>query len=89
MRRTRGFSLNKIIPLDSVVLPFGHDLQIDPKTNTWRCGSHGTHGDALELIAVKVGLISCGNVRHGCLKGIFGQVLREARRMGYAIPGGK
>jgi hypothetical protein len=89
VRRTRGFSLNKIIPLDSVVLPFGHDLQIDPKTNTWRCGSHGTHGDALELIAVKVGLISCGNVRHGCLKGIFGQVLREARRMGYAIPGGK
>jgi hypothetical protein len=88
-RKTHGFSHSKIIPLDSVVLPFGHDLQIDPKTNTWRCRSHGTHGEALELIAVKAGLISCGNVRRGCLKGIFGQVLREARRLGYAIPGGK
>jgi hypothetical protein len=88
-KKTHGFSLSRIIPIDSVLLPLGHDLQIDPKTNTWRCRSHCTQGDALELIAVKTGLISCCDVHYGCLKGIFGQVLREALRMGYAIPGGK
>jgi hypothetical protein len=88
-KKKHDLILSRIIPIDSVLLPLGHDLQIDTKKNTWRCRSHCTQGDALELIAVKTGLIPCCDVHHGCLKGIFGQVLREARRMGYAIPGGK
>ena len=87
--KKRSFSLSGIIPIDSIVPPAGHEFRIDLKTNTWQCLTHSTRGDALDILAIKLGLITCEVIRPGSLKGIFGQVVRGARRMGYAIPGGR
>jgi hypothetical protein len=57
--------------------------------NCWHCWRHETGGGPLEFLAVQMGLMDCGDVRPGCLKDVFLEVVREARRRGYCLPGNK
>jgi hypothetical protein len=65
----------------------GTNFAINRRANVWHCWRHETGGGPLEFLAMTMGLLDCADVRPGCLKGIFGQVVDEARQMGYALPG--
>ena len=65
----------------------GKNYSINPAKNTWHCFRCDSGGGPLEWLAVKSGLIACGDARQGCLRGRrFRQVLEIARELGYEIP---
>lgn len=45
----------------------GDNYSINPTKGLWHCFRHGKGGDALTLMAVKHGIISCGEAEPGCL----------------------
>jgi putative DNA primase/helicase len=47
----------------------GNNFNINTKKQTWHCYRHETGGNALYLIAICEGLISCADVRRGAMAG--------------------
>ena len=62
------------------------NFSINIKRNVWRCFRCDSGGGPLELLAVMMGLIECGEAGHGCLKGRYKEIFAELRRRGYEIP---
>jgi hypothetical protein len=63
------------------------NFSINLAQNCWHCWRHETGGGPLEFLAIQMGLLSCDDVRPGCLKDVFFEVVKEARRRGYCLPG--
>jgi len=67
----------------------GHNFSINVKKNVFhcfRCQEKGEGGGPLELLAVMMGLIECGEAGPECLKGHYKAIFAELRRQGYEIP---
>ncbi|HIH03736.1 MAG TPA: hypothetical protein HA263_07810 [Methanoregulaceae archaeon] len=62
----------------------GSNLTISPD-NTWYCRRCQTGGGPLEAFAVAEHILDCGDVRRGCLKPVWGQVMDRLRERGYAV----
>lgn len=65
------------------------NFSINLAQNCWHCWRHETGGGPLEFMAIQMGLLSCEDVRSGCLIDVFSEVVKEARRRGYCLPGDK
>lgn len=52
----------------------GWDFEADTNKNAWYCFAHTTGGGALELLAVKEGIIPCEDIKKGWLKEHFKEV---------------
>jgi hypothetical protein len=64
----------------------GKNFHINVDRDTWYCHRCNSGGGPLEWIAVKYGIISCGQAGPRCLKGEkYGQVLERAKGLGYEI----
>jgi hypothetical protein len=64
----------------------GKNFHINVDKDTWYCHRCNSGGGPLEWMAVKYGIISCGQARPRCLKGEkYGQVLERAKALGYEI----
>jgi hypothetical protein len=63
------------------------NFSINLSQNCWHCWRHESGGGPLEFLAMQMGLLSCNDVRPGCLKDVFFEVVKEARRRGYCLPG--
>lgn len=61
----------------------GANFAVDTKRNIWYCFRHHTAGDALDLLAMKHGLVACEDVKPGCLKSIMDKVVEAAESDGY------
>jgi hypothetical protein len=66
----------------------GDNFNVNVDKGLWHCWRHGTGGDALALIAVCEGLVSCEDMRAGALRGaIFTHVVTIATTIfGAKIP---
>jgi hypothetical protein len=67
----------------------GANFSINVQKNVWhcfRCHEKEEGGGVLELLAVMMGLIECGEARKGCLKGHRHAIYEELRRRGYEVP---
>ncbi len=64
----------------------GTNFQVDPGADTWRCWRHGTTGNALHLIGMQHGIISCGEWQNGGLSSDkWSQIFDAARDDGYDV----
>jgi putative DNA primase/helicase len=66
----------------------GNNYAINTQKNTWICrrDGHNSGGGALELFAVKEGIIRCEDAGKGCLEGKWGEVASALKRCGYKLP---
>lgn len=62
------------------------NLSVNVKTGQWHCFKSNGGGGRLELLAVFMGLIECGEAGPGCLKGHYKELFEELRKRGYNIP---
>ena len=62
------------------------NFSVNVKKNIWHCFSCDSGGGVLELLAVEMGLIECGDAAPGCLKGHYKALLDELRHRGYTVP---
>jgi hypothetical protein len=61
----------------------GHNLSINPATNTWKCFRHETGGGPIQALAVDAGIIDCSECTKGAIRGkTWNKVCLEARRRG-------
>lgn len=62
------------------------NFTVNTKKNVWRCFRCDSGGGPLELLAVMMGLIECGEAGHGCLKGHRKAIYEALRQRGYEVP---
>ncbi len=62
------------------------NLSVNVKTGQWHCFKSNGGGGRLELLAVVMGLIECGEAGPGCLKGHYKALFEELRKRGYNVP---
>jgi len=61
----------------------GRNFWINPILNVWHCFRHSSGGGPLSLLAVKEGIIECGEAKPGALRGpAFKRVLEKAQEKG-------
>ncbi len=59
----------------------GTNFKLDPNNNLWCCFQHNTGGTVSYLIAIKHGILKCGDCKAGALRGAkFKKVLRIAEQ---------
>jgi primase-polymerase (primpol)-like protein len=63
----------------------GSNYCIDTSKDVWHCFRHNTGGGALELFAIREGIISCEYSGPGCLDGKWPEVFEALRRCGYDL----
>ncbi|QLG49090.1 bifunctional DNA primase/polymerase [Natrinema halophilum] len=65
----------------------GANFMVDDGGDTWRCWRHGCTGNALHLVGIEQGVISCGDWKHtGLNTDTWRDVFTAARDAGYDLP---
>ena len=64
----------------------GSNFMVDEGDETFRCWRHGVTGNALHLIGIEEGIISCGDWEHGLDTETWSDILSAGREAGYDIP---
>jgi hypothetical protein len=66
----------------------GNNYAINTQKNVWICrrDGHNSGGGALELFAVREGIIRCEDAHPGCLDGHWREIFNALKKEGYKIP---
>ncbi|MFC3957553.1 bifunctional DNA primase/polymerase [Halovivax cerinus] len=65
----------------------GANFMVDEGGDTWRCWRHDCTGNALHLVGVEQGVISCGDWNHtGLETDTWREIFEAAREAGYDLP---
>jgi len=65
----------------------GANFMVDDGGETWRCWRHDCTGNALHLVGIDEGIISCGDWKHGGLStDTWRDIFAAARDAGYDLP---
>jgi putative DNA primase/helicase len=61
----------------------GMNFSINTHDNVWHCFRCESGGGAIELFAVREGIINCADAGPGCLNGKWGEIFKALQRCGY------